>query len=164
MFKTGGNGEFLFYPWGIFGRGRVLPDQPTFARLRAKIKSSYILLIVGQPIVLVFVSGSTTTLIWGEFVIFGAYLVWFFLGPIRQVRKFAYSDEKLKLRESYANSARSHNLWILIALFFCSLLFVAGGIFMITDKAVGLGSLDTAFFGFCTVAIGSMILRKLKDR
>jgi hypothetical protein len=158
-FKKDENGNTVFFPWGVFGKGRVL-DESTEARVRRFVSLYYKIslpLIVGVGVIVGW--------LWAlPLVVF--LLVWFYLTTKSLVSGCPYSEGKLTLKESYISSAAGYSrftLWLLLA---CSALFVAAGIFIAavggsTGKVV-LGLLTAVFFGACGVGIGYML--KLKKR
>src|SRR5512137_2958826 len=45
-FKKDERGRSVFYPWGVFGKGRVLPDAETEKKVRAFVIRYYVISIV----------------------------------------------------------------------------------------------------------------------
>ncbi len=90
--------------------------------------------------------------------VFGA---WFYFGSKSLVSGCPYGEDKLTLKEGYANSAASHNKFTLWLLFIFSVLFVLAGIFIASAaKSSGqmmLGWFSVVFFGACGAAIGYML-------
>jgi len=154
-FKKDKNGNSVFFPWGVLGKGRVLPDESTEMKVRGFVHRYY---QVTLPIVI------------GVGVIFGwlwSFLLvplvgaWFYFGIKPLVSGCPYSVDKLTLKEGYANSAASHNKFTLWLLFICSALFVLAGIFIASvAKSSGqmiFGLSSAAFFGACGTATGYML-------
>ncbi|MDQ7774131.1 MAG: hypothetical protein RDU13_11505 [Elusimicrobiales bacterium] len=115
-FKKDPQGRAVFYPWGALGKGYVLSDETMEPRLRRFLKT-YIILVVP-----VFAVAAAFGLGW--IIAFTAVsIAWFHLAAKRMLSGCAVSGERLTLRESYSNAARSHNratLWVLllVSLFF----------------------------------------------
>lgn len=155
-FKTDVRGRHIFYPWGILGKGYVLPDPETYRAQRRFFIKMYMVVL---PAIIV----STMLNFMLCILLALGHMVWYFLYVRKITRYWPVSDEKLKASEAYANSARSHNLWMLIALCIFSLLFTLGGIAILARDPV-LGILGGGFFGLCTLAIGNMVRLKLRER
>jgi len=155
IFKKDKYGNTVFFPWGVLGKGRVLSDESTETRVRSFVRRYYqvtLPLIIGVGVIFGWV--------W-SFLLLPVFGAWFYFGSRRLVSKCSYSEDKLTLKESYENSAVSHNKFTLRLLFIFSVLFVLAGIFMaIASKSSGqmiVGLLSAAFFGACSVAIGYML-------
>ncbi|HWW99406.1 hypothetical protein [Collimonas sp.] len=154
-FKKSQDGHTLFFPWGVLGRGRVLPDEAAADKVRGFVKRYY-KISLPTTIVVCVVAGW----IWAMplAVIFG---FWFYFGTRALVAAYPYSDDKLTLKQGYANAATGHNQFVLWLLFIVSVLFVAGGIFIAyaarSPGQIMLGMASIIFFGACGLAIGYMI-------
>jgi len=154
-FKKNSDGNTVFFPWGVLGRGRVLPDEPTETKVRAFVDRYYKISL--PTIICVGVIAG-----WGwSFLLVPIFGAWFYLGSKSLVSKYPYSEDKLTLKEGYTSSATGHNKVTLWLLFICSILFVLAGIFIaIAAKSSGqmiLGLSSTIFFGASSIAIGYML-------
>jgi hypothetical protein len=157
-FKTDSEGNTVFYPWGVFGKGRILPDEPTEKKVRGFVSLYY---KVSLPSII----GAGVIIGWAwAFVLVPILAGWFYFGSKSLVKEFPYSEEKLTLKEGYKNSAKGHNtstLWLLLV---CSLLFVFMGIFVLTiaksSADVMLGWMLVILFGASAAAIGYMLKMK----
>jgi hypothetical protein len=152
-FKTAADGQRLFYPWGILGKGYVLPGARTEQRIRKLLKIYY---MVSLPLVI-------TVSFYGFYyalALIPVVLLVYGVGVLSLTRRRPASRERLRLTESLANSGRAHSRAILWFLFIVSILFVIGGIGMILDRQVGMGLLSTLFFGVCGTMIGYMLRRR----
>lgn len=154
-FKKDKNGNTVFFPWGALGRGRVLADEFTETKVRGFVRRYY---QVTLPIII----GVGIIFGWAwPFLLLPVFGAWYYFGTKSLVSGCPHGEDKLTLKESYANSAASHNKFTLWLLFICSVLFVLAGIFMATiAKSSGqmiLGLLTVAFFGACGAAIGYML-------
>ena len=154
-FKKSQDGRTLFFQWGVLGKGRILPDEEAEARVRGFVKRYYKIMLPAVIIVCV-VAGWRWAMPLAA--IFGA---WFYFGSRSLVAAYPYSDDKLTLKQGYANSAAGHNLFVLWLLFVVSVVFVAGGIFIThaarTPSQLLVGIFSIAFFGACGLVIGYMI-------
>jgi|KBSMisStaDraftv2_1062788.scaffolds.fasta_scaffold11459_6 hypothetical protein len=113
-FKKDADGRTVFYPIGILGRGRLLPDLATEERIRAFLIRYY---MVSLSLIIVVVA----SVHWG----WGAALIpvlwlWFHLGTKLLVAGLPSSTSRLTLKESYANSANAHGKGMLWSLLVCS--------------------------------------------
>ncbi len=152
-FKTAPDGRRLFYPWGYLGRGYVLPSDDTADRLRRQLKTYYIVMLVGIVGTSGFRAFITSAVVAGVCIIF--YAIW----ASRQVAGLQPAGEAMTFGESSAAQARAFGPRALWLLEICSLLFVAGGIFMyLSDPAKWpMALVTTIFFGCCAASIGYLI-------
>ena len=155
-FKTAQDGRRLFYPWGYLGSGYVVASQQDAERLRRQLKTYYIVMlvaIVGTSAVHAFVTSAAVAAIC---IIF--YEIW----VRRQVAGLQPAGEAMSFGESSASQARAFGPRALWLLEICSLVFIAGGIFMyVADPANRLMALFTlVFFGCCAAAIGYLLVAR----
>jgi len=156
-FKKDSQGKDLFFPYGILSSGYVLESEEHKNKIRKFFKTTYVILLPTIVIVQIVVG------FWLNLILLPIFYVWFYITIKKMTKDLQRSSEKLKTSEAYQNSARSHNLVTLVLLEIASLLFVAGGIFILNRGAnVMIGSASIGFFGFCAVAIGYMIFSKIK--
>lgn len=155
MFKADAEGRPLFFPLGIWARGRVLPDEAAAAALRAKVRRAYMLFfLVLIPVVAggapVFKLGS----VWpGAMMglVAGVGLQAYILSLTRGLPR---SDEQLTLREAQRTQARLLGRGWLRALLGISLVLMLSGLAaMVLDPAHALwtGLFCTSFFGLLAV-------------
>jgi hypothetical protein len=153
-FKTAADGQRLFYPWGVWGKGRVLADARAEQRIRRFLKVYY---MVSLPLVIISVIAVQSSGFYYAYALIPLVLLVYGVGVLWLRRRLFASSERLRLSESLANSGRAHSraiLWFLIGV---CILFVIGGIGMILDREVGMGLLSTLFFGACGTMIGYML-------
>jgi hypothetical protein len=150
-FKTNAEGQHLFYPWGVLGKGYVLDVPQTANRVRRFLKLYY---VVSLPLAVVIVN----TLPWYYVlaVMCVEILVYAIAIPFL-MRGLTTTSERLKFGESYANAATAFGPTTLGLLFAGSMLFVIGGIFIILTGKVGIGLATVLFFGACGVVYGYML-------
>jgi hypothetical protein len=151
-FKTTADGQRLFYPWGVLGKGYVLPGVQAEQRIRRFMKIYY---MVSLPLVFITVSlygfYYALTLVPVVLLAYGA-------SALSLTRRMLATRERLRLTESLANSGRAHSPRTLWLLFIVSVVFIIGDIGgMILDRQVGMGSLSILFFGTCATVIGYML-------
>jgi hypothetical protein len=173
-FKTTPDGLMLFYPYGTFGKGYIIPTLEKKQELRGVFKRFTIFSLI---VVLI----ST----WGLFLpIRILSFPWWVAGSIylaiiaalsfanrslskRLTNGLIQVEQKLTLAEEYRNSAKSHNMLVLVLLELASLFCVATGILVLLNNSAAWyfrlnGVLSILFFGFCSIVIGYMIKVKLK--
>src|ERR1700681_2027229 len=120
-FKTDAEGRLLFYPWGILGKGYVLPDESRKQQVRRFVRLSY---IVFWPVMI----GTMIFIGWiFSFVVLFFLFLWYYFETSRFLEGLSATGEKLSLSESYKNSAKSHNMATLWILLIFSVLFVLSG-------------------------------------
>ena len=154
-FKTAADGQRLFYPWGVWGKGRVLDDPRTEQRIRRFLKVYY---MVSLPLVIISVITVQSSGFYYAYVLIPVVLLVYGVGILSLTRRLLATRERLRWTESLANSGRAHSGAMLCFLFIVSVLFVIGGIWMILDRQeVGMGLLSILFFGACGTIIGYML-------
>jgi hypothetical protein len=123
-FKKDSNGKDVFYAWGVLGKGRVLPDEATKAKLRTFVIRYYQIML---PIAILL---GIFRLWLPAILVLTVLTLGFYLYVNHLTKACPICTEKLTLKESYKNSAKSHNTLMLWFLLFASLLFVLGGMWM----------------------------------
>src|SRR2546423_6289468 len=94
--KKDGEGRTVFYPFGVLGKGRVLPDEAAEQRVRAFLVRYYkvsLLVIIGV--------GALVNWAWSVALV-PIFIAWFYFGSRSLVAGYPHSDSKLTLREGYA--------------------------------------------------------------
>jgi len=156
-FKKDAEGKTVFYPWGVIGEGYKLTDDAAETKIRSFVKQHY---AISLPVVVIAVNVN-----WGWlFVAAGALYGWYYLRVRALLDGSSVSKEKLSLKESYFNSAKAHNKYVLWLLFACSLFFVVAGLYLMFVVRGNSNQfallLSTLFFSVCASGIGYMIKRK----
>jgi hypothetical protein len=157
-FKTAADGQRLFYPWSVWGKGYVLPDAHAEQRIRKLLKIYY---MVWLPLVIIIVS------IASSFGFYYAFAYAFALIPVGLLvygvvvrsltQRLLISGERLRLTESLTLSASAYSRAILWFVLLVCTLFIISGIVMILDGQVGLGLYIVLFFGACGTVCGYML-------
>ena len=146
-FKKDKDGNTVFYPHGIFGRGRVIADPVRAEELRKFLRTWYQVMMV---VVIVPCAIRAWILL---LIAMPPLALWWYIRSRSLLAGCPYSEDRLNVGESARNSAAGHSrstLWLLLA---GSALFVVGGVAIAAtaksgqDLAVGLGS--AVFFGAC---------------
>lgn len=170
-FKIDDQGQRLFFLYGKFGKGRLLPTQEDEQRMRSKYKAFYMytLFLVMPVMVILSVSFSqrwTVQLFMIQVLVGAVMLIPAYIWMEIEARKFAKVDSRLTFTESYANSAAAHNYATLIVCLILSGVFVLGGVLMALYAAPGdrwVGIVAVIFFGAGSAIIGWMLHLKSKQ-
>lgn len=122
LFKKDESGKSIFYPWGVFGKGRVLPDEETENRVRRLVIRFFMI-----GIILVLIVGGSVGWVYG-FIPVVVFIAWYQFKLMALIAGCSVSHEKLTFREGWAKRFNKTTLWLMLILF--SILFVAGGLLM----------------------------------
>jgi hypothetical protein len=160
-FKTDENGNTLFYPWGVFGKGYIVPDDKK-NNIRLSIKRNMLIVVPLTLLIAIFLKGSPGTFIIVLSLDFIGYSIWM----NRKIRGMAVSSIKLTFSDSLERSAHSYNSTILWLLEIGALLFVLVGILILfiipTKWPIGLSSI--LIFGFSAYVFWNMIKTKRQQK
>jgi hypothetical protein len=139
---------------GSNGKGYVLPDAQTEQRIRKSLKIIY---MVWLPLVI------TATIIasfYGFYFTLACVPVlplMYGVGVRSLTRGLITTRERLRVTESWANSARATSGGVLWFVFVVSALFVVGGVGMILLGQIAIGLLNILFFGACGAGVCYMV-------
>jgi hypothetical protein len=155
MFENDPNGNVVFSPWGIFGRGRVLSDPAKVDQVRKFVRHYY-------PVVSFTSIVLAISYAWLLLLVFSLLQSAYYLVRSRALLDGApFNDEGLSRREAYVKSAASHSrskLWLVFLL--CASL-VGSGLWMATKgesaSLMILGAWAIALFGAYAAIIGYML-------
>ena len=152
-FKPAADGRMLYFPWGIFGKGYVVPSQQEYARLHSQLKMYQCVSLI--MIVALAATQSFIACIILALVLVAGYSVW----AVYRKRGFAPSDEKMSWGENMAMQAQLHGVRGLWVLEIIALVFVASGLLMLViDPSQWLMALfSIGFFGACAVVFARML-------
>lgn len=143
-FKKGQEGKTLYYPWGVLGKGRVLPDDEAERRARAFLVRYYKVSIPACALLAVLMGW------WGALTAGVVTIAWFLFANRRMVGHLPLSGERLTLKEGYRNSAvlhRASTLWLLLV---ASALLAAVGIFLAASARTAAGR-NAALLGLAVI-------------
>ena len=102
---------------------------------------------------------------WLSLIFFHVYGVWYYFTAKKITKDLTKSQEKLKASEAYKNSAKSNNLPTLIFLELSSLGFFAISVWMLQSGEGALAAYALmGFFGLSSVAIGYMVVAKIRNK
>ena len=149
----------VYYPWGVLGKGYVLPDAERETTIKNMVILFYQLFL---DLFFVHLFLLKNVLIFAILTI--VLIAWFLLKSRQLTKDCPKSDEKLTLKEGYTNSAKAHNktvLWILLVI---AAIATLGSIAMLfSGKLLILGLVLTILFGASSAAIYYMIQVKNKQ-
>jgi hypothetical protein len=162
-FKKDAEGRELFFPYGILGKGRVLPDAETAAAVRGKVVNFYkLVMFAGIPLAIVLVNlpggGVLAAVAIGVVACIGTWLYF-----RRLTAGLAISAERLTYAEAQRSAAQGHSYLGLILLSILCLVFVIGGLFLLAvdDTEVRLIAIACiVLFGACLCVFLWMIAAK----
>lgn len=149
-FKHDAAGRTVFFPLGVFGKGRILPDAATEQRLRDRLATQYQLAIV-VAIALGVLHNLLLMLVVGLGVV-----AWMSLRSLLLVAAYPPSDLRLSWKERYASPPSSGSVGTQWFLLVCCVALVAGGLLLLVvgdtlDERVG-GIAVIVLFGAAGVA------------
>jgi hypothetical protein len=157
--KKNSEDQTVFYPFGILGKGYILPDQPAEQRIRAFLVRYY---KISLPVSIVFTNFSW---VWATIAVI-IFAAWFYFGTKALVANYQQSDSTLTLRESFTNSAVTHNAFTLWIFLIFSFLLLAGSILIVvtanSTKQQLIALTSVVFFGTTSAAIAYMLWSRRK--
>ena len=107
IFKPDADGNTVFFPYGAWGKGRLIADADSAEQLKKFIGRFY-MIALGCTITL----GQTVGYIW-SFIAFPFFMLWYHRGIKKLLKNAPYSDAKLSLREPMQNVASGMNRYLL---------------------------------------------------
>ena len=157
-FRKDSSGRTLYYPFGIFGRGYVIPNDEKEKSIRSSLKRFN---IIALPILI----GTGIFLGWlYAILLLIPVLLWAILLPKSLVKGLQPCATKIKVSDSIDSSARAHSKGMLWFLSLTSGLLTLVGLFVlisVPDKSI-LALSTIVFFGLGTFIMGRMLLRRIK--
>lgn len=152
-FKLAADGRMLYFPWGVVGKGYVIPSQREYDRLHRDLKIYQLVSLI--VIIALAAMGWLLACIIAAVVLVGLYAIW----ALFQTRGLTPSDEKMSVGENMRTQAQLHGargLWVLEII---SLIFVAAGVAILAfDPGQWLAALGSiVFFGGCAFVFARML-------
>ena len=152
-FKSDADGNTVFFPYGILGKGRVVADLDSTEQVKKLLVRFYM-----EGFGTIFL-GSIAGFIW--MILAAPFLfLWYDLGIKKILKDASISDSRLSIRESMQNVALGMNKYLLWFFVLGSFLFVALSIFIVIDTGELLYGLGGIFFAVC----GSVYLFMLRSK
>lgn len=146
-FKKDSHGNTLFFPWGIYGKGRIITDEISERKIR-----NFIILYNQISLLTVIITIASFGCVW-SLLLPPVFTGWFYFAMKSLLNGCPYSEEKIGFQESFAKSSKIFNKFTLWILLICSALFVIAGVVVILfakstgDLLIGINSI--IFFGAC---------------
>lgn len=154
-FKQTRDGRTAYYPWGVMGKGILVPDAVLEHKLRKLLKTFYISTL---PLV---VFAAVSLDVWQTMVAALVPALVFYIQSARLTRGLPRTNEALTLRESMAHSARGRGKTSLYLLAAGAGVFVLLGLIMMLmskdGKALLIGLGCVVFFGACLFVFLKML-------
>lgn len=158
IFKSDSQGRAVFYPYGIMGKGYLVNEEQR-QRLRKNVKLTYMIML---PLIIV---NQVAFGYMANLIVLPLFYIWYFWAVRKVSRGLEKSTEKLKVAEAYTNSAKSHNLWVLIILALLTPFLIILGLAVLgTGQNELAGLFLILLFGAAEVAICYMIYTRYRDR
>jgi Ca2+/Na+ antiporter len=158
-FKKDSAGNSLFYPWGALGSGYIIESDESKNHIRGQIKTTYVVII---PLIIIV---QVTVGVWLNAILLPVFVAWYIFYVKKMTKTLKKSDEKLTVKESVENSAKSHNLMTLILLLIISLGFVSIAVILLISKGSHFVPYAAiAMFGPGVFIFTRMIKHKLSDK
>ena len=156
LFKVDTQGHLLFFPWGIFGRGYVVPSQQRHEGLLNVQAKLLKLSLIGS---IVIVSLAQPPLL--ALLVLPPFYLGYSLWLRRTTRGWLLSTERLSIRESLAAQSNAFGRPLLWTLLLGSLLFVLAGIWLLAVRPDEWLTSTAAilFFGLCSAAYARMLFQ-----
>jgi len=96
-FKTDSDGKTIFYPWGVFGKGYVLPSKEYEEKIRSFLTKYYAFGLIAIIVIGAFLG------LWFVLLFMVPFL--FLIGQVRSIR-FAKSLQRSDIRLSFKENVR----------------------------------------------------------
>jgi hypothetical protein len=151
IIKKDGQNRSVYYPWGVLGKGYVLPTEAHETQIKTLVIRFYQIMFALIFIMLLFRA------FWLTLPLCLGLAGWFLYSSYRFTQALEISQEKLTLKEAYTNSGKQHNLIVLWILLGVSVIFTCFGLLLLLVGKLGAGLFFTTLFGLCTAAIGYMV-------
>ncbi len=158
-FKQDATGATIFYPLGIWGRGRVLPNAEVAGRLRKTLRTTNLIIFSTAMLLAAVVATSFHRMTWGGLLLIVALTLvsglvvnsWLF----SLVRGYPTTDEPLTLREGSRAQAKAMGRNGVLVSLLCSVMFAAASmIIALADWGTGsrvMALMGIVFFGACAI-------------
>lgn len=160
-FKQARDGRTAYYPWGVLGKGILVPDAAFERRLRRLLKSFYLCMLPLVVCAVVFLN------LWQTALLVLLLTLAFSIQSARLTRGLPRTAEALTMRESMANSAWGHGKTSLSLAAAGSGVFVLLGLILMSiakdGKTLLIGLGHVVVFGGCCFVFLKM-RKSLRDQ
>lgn len=145
FFKKTPSGQEVFYPWGYFGKGFIVPDEAKKLALQASFKKIQLLSMIFLFTFFMLGQSLKAPVFIGVLCL---YLIAFFFAVKRVTQGMERATEKMSVTQFYSKHLEDLSYLGLTVLSLCSLLFVVPGVWMLSQGRefwLSIGSI--IFFG-----------------
>lgn len=158
IFRYDYKGRPIYYPWGILGKGYILPDESEKIRISRYVK---VFNIIGMSIAFI---GSLISFVF-FILFFPIFIIFHYLIISRLIKNYPVSALDLTYYESLKLNAQGSSkklLWFLVILSLFMVIFSIGALFMKPDNPF-IAFTGIVLFGFCAFIFYMMLKMKEDD-
>jgi hypothetical protein len=152
-FKKGPDGREIFYPFGIYGGGRVAPSEAEASALKNQLKWYMAVSLVGV-IALQLTLGIIACL-----AAVAVSILWFAFLILPRTAGWERTAERLTFAESMGSASCAHGKGTLIFLLVISLALLAASAWFLAMTGEMVGLAGVAIFIACTAVFGVMLAK-----
>lgn len=157
-FKKTDAGKYIFYPWGIVGKGYVLPSEEKALNVRKTLNRVGILSFV-LILATVFLTRLLGWHVAGGFLLVYCFIYYIFIQTL--IRGLEVSNEKMTFSESQLSMASKFSFFDIIFLLIGSLVFAFAGLWILLhNKGFWIGLSGILFFGWGSIFFAKMLHKK----
>jgi hypothetical protein len=171
VFKKDAGGNVIYFPYGVLGKGRVLPDEAAEQEVRDFVMWYYKSSLIGSFVFVVVSGYGGYQTFMSLLTVASVFAAWLYFRINSLVSKYPYSNEKLSVKNAYWNSAKAHNTSTLWFMFIICLLFVMPalvaliyGVWTKSATPIGFYVMTIMLFGSFSLAFGYMLWLKRAKR
>jgi len=155
-FTTDSEGRRLFFPWGVLGKGYLIPTDAEYQHLRVTLIRTYQILIPTTVLLIVLLQ---RWMPWPPLVLLLPFCLGYPVWVRRVTARWSQSAEHLSIRQSMTNQAQHQSRFVLWFFLICQLAFIAAGFGIIADlHKWSVGAVLILFSGFGAVAFSWMLV------
>jgi hypothetical protein len=157
FFKTARDGRKLYFPWGLWGRGYVVPSEQDYERLHRQLKTFY---AVYFALIIPVCAGIFRIYYIAAFVLAVLITAFYAVWSRHLAAGLEVTNERLSLWEIMASQGRACNGLTLWSLELAALAFVACGIVILADDPSNwpLAIFSIGFFGYCAAYMACVLV------
>jgi len=155
-FTTDSEGRRLFFPWGVLGKGYLIPTDAEYQHLRVTLIRTYQILIPTTVLLIVLLQ---RWMPWPPLVLLLPFCLGYPVWVRRVTARWSQSAEHLSIRQSMTNQAQHQSRFVLWFFLICQLAFIAAGFGIIADlHKWSVGAVLILFSGFGAVVFCWMLV------
>lgn len=158
-FKRDAQGRAIYFPGGIFSKGRIIPDENKVKELKTRINRTYMIMLPA----IIALGAIAYSISFPIFLILMGLLTFGFNLYLRSLASgFEISTERFSIVEAYTNQARALGRgWLIALVGMCAVVVVFGLIMAILEPAMlfWTGVSNVVLFG----ALAALFLFQLRS-